>query len=412
MLRHLRWKFIGTAMLAVLIVLTLIVAGINLAYRRISVDGIDHMLEIIASNQGQVPAYVPGAAPPAPWGFQMTPETPFETRFFIVWSKDDAEGLRVQTDFVASVSAEDAEAYYQEAEATNRQKGFVDQYRFFRTETQDGAVIVFLDSSRQLLSCRNLLLVSSLITLAAMAMTFLLVWLLSGRAVRPTVRSIESQKRFITDASHEIKTPLTVISSYADVMCMDAPENEWARGIQAESHRLSRLVADLVLLSRWDEEQSFREKRRFDLSRAIWDTLTPYQHLAEAKGNRFTAQIADGLSLEGDEGAMQTALSTLLENAVQYALPDSEIVVNVEKLRRSALIEISNACVLPEHLELERLFDRFYRADPSRARNSGGTGIGLSIARAIIEAHGGKVQALLDGGERILFRIQLPTVST
>ena len=408
MLKRLRWKFTGMAMLAVFIVLTLLVGGINLAYRHISINSLDHMLEIIASNHGRVPEYAQGNVPPSPWGFEMTPETPFETRFFIVMDSEAGEGIRTQTDFVASVSGKDAEAYYAKASASNRQAGFVGQYRFLRAEESNGTVFFFLDSSRQLQAIRNLLLISSLITFAALCLTFLLVWLLSGRVIQPTVRSIESQKRFITDASHEIKTPLTVINSYADVMCMDDEANEWAQGIRKESRRLSQLVSDLVLLSRWDEEAPFREKQRFDLSRAIWDTVTPYKNLAEAKGKRFSLQIADGLSLDGEESAIQTALSTLLENAVQYALQGSEILVSAEKVKRSACIEISNACELPPDLELDRLFDRFYRADPSRSRDSGGTGVGLSIARAIIEAHGGKIAVGREPEGRILFRISLP----
>ena len=408
MLKRLRWKFIGMAMLAVFIVLTLLVGGINLAYRRTGVNSLDHMLEIIASNHGRVPEYPPGNAPPSPWGFKMTPETPFETRFFIVLDSEAEGGLRTQTDFIASVSGKDAEAYYSKAAASDRESGFVGEYRFLRAEEPNGAVFFFLDSSRQLQTFRNLLLISSLITFAALCLTFLLVWLLSGRVIQPTVRSMESQKRFITDASHEIKTPLTVINSYADVMCMDDEANEWAQGIRKESRRLSQLVSDLVLLSRWDEEAPFREKQRFDLSRAIWDTVTPYKNLAEAKGRQVSLHIADSLFLEGDESAIQTALSTLLENAVQYSLQGSEIVVSAEKAKRSSCIEISNACALPPNLELDRLFDRFYRADPSRSRDSGGTGVGLSIARAIIEAHGGKITVGREQESRIFFRISLP----
>ena len=107
---------------------------------------------------------------------------------------------------------------------------------------------------------------------------------------------------------------------------------------------------------------------------------------------RFSVQIAEGLQLEGDEGAIQTALSTLLENAVKYSLPDSEIHLTAEKLKRSVSIQVSNACALPEDLELERLFDRFYRADPSRSRDSGGAGLGLTICREIARLHGAALE--------------------
>ena len=408
MLKRLRWKFIGTAMLAIFIVLTVLVSGINLVYRRITVKGIDFILDMIASNQGQAPVYTPENARRSPWGTQITPETPFDTRFFVVRTNSASGSEAIQTDYIAAVGGKDAEAIYRAAVSTGRNNGFVEQYRFRRTENQGATAYVFLDSSRQLQTFRNLLLVSVLITFAAMCLTFLLVWLMSGSVIRPTVRSIESQKRFITDASHEIKTPLTVISSYADIMCMDDEENEWAQGIRKESHRLSQLVSNLVLLSRWDEETPFRERLRFDFSRAIWDTVTPYRNLAEAKGKSFSVQIMDGLMLDGDEGAIQTALSTLLENSVQYSLPESEIEVTAARVKRSISINISNLCAIPDGLELDRLFDRFYRADPSRSRDSGGTGVGLSIAKAIIEAHGGKINVSKERENRLLFRILLP----
>lgn len=408
MLKRLRWKFIGTAMLAIFIVLTVLVSGINLVYRRITVKGIDFILDMIASNQGQAPVYTPENARRSPWGTQITPETPFDTRFFVVRTNSASGSEAIQTDYIAAVGGKDAEAIYRAAVSTGRNNGFVEQYRFRRTENQGATAYVFLDSSRQLQTFRNLLLVSVLITFAAMCLTFLLVWLMSGSVIRPTVRSIESQKRFITDASHEIKTPLTVISSYADIMCMDDEENEWAQGIRKESHRLSQLVSNLVLLSRWDEETPFRERHRFDFSRAIWDTVTPYRNLAEAKGKSFSVQIMDGLMLDGDEGAIQTALSTLLENSVQYSLPESEIEVTAARVKRSISINISNLCAIPDGLELDLLFDRFYRADPSRSRDSGGTGVGLSIAKAIIEAHGGKINVSKERENRLLFRILLP----
>ena len=407
MLKRLRWKFIGTAMLAVCIVLTVLVSGINIVYRHVTIRGMDNLLSMIAENQGQVPQYAPERTP-SPWNAPITPETPFETRFFVVWPDAASEASRTQMDFIASVTGEDAESFLALAMSSGDEKGFVEQYRFLREEEQGSTFYVFLDSTRQLRTFRDLLLVSALITLSAMCLTFLLVWIFSGRAIRPTVRNVESQKRFITDASHEIKTPLTVISSYADVMCMENAQNEWAQGIKKESLRLSRLVSDLVLLSRWDEEMPMREKRRFDLSRALWDTVTPYRNLAEARGKSFHSEIAEDLAMEGDESAIQTAVSTLLENAVQYSLPGSTIFFSARRSKRSIAIEVSNESLLPENLEPDRLFDRFYRADPSRSRDSGGTGVGLSLAKAIVEAHEGRIGVRCDGNDRITFHITFP----
>ena len=319
------------------------------------------------------------------------------------WSWDsDAE--------IAVVTGKDAEALCRRAQASGDDAGFIAQYRFRRFEGENGGFFVFLDCDRQLRAAQSLRRVSLLVTLAALCCTFALVWLLSGAAIRPTWQAIERQKRFVTDASHELKTPLTVIRSCADLLCMEDGENEWARGIQRESGRMSRLVSDFVLLSRWDEEPPITEKQSFDLSRSLWDTLAPCQHLAEAEGRRIDADVAENLTLTGDEGALQTAVATLLENAVKYSLPESAISFSARREKRHAALRLANRCDLPEGLDPNRLFDRFYRADPSRSRDSGGNGVGLSIAKAIIEAHGGRIKAERGKEQTIRFSISLPMI--
>jgi len=412
MLKRLRWKFIGTAMLASVIVFTVLLVGINMAYRTLSIRNIDMTLQMIASNEGRFPPNMDANMPPRDdfrgLGMPITAETPFETRFFVVWAADEDGNVRKEMRSIASVSDEEAESYYAEAEGRKQDIGFISLFRYRRCESSDGSYIIFLDCTRQIHTFRNILYVSLMVALLALMVTFLLVIILSKKSLAPVARSIESQKRFITDASHELKTPLTVIASHADILCMENENNEWAQGIRRETGRMASLVNDLVLLSRWDEEAPIREKYEFDLSGAIWDTLAPFQKLAEAKSKMIRAEIEESLHFTGDEGAIQTAFSTLLENAVKYSLPDSVISVELNRVRRNLILEVSNACQPDEQRDLSRLFDRFYRADTSRARNSGGSGVGLSIAKAIVEAHGGKISAFYRGSDHICFRISLP----
>ena len=316
--------------------------------------------------------------------------------------------LVTELGFIAAVSADEAEAYFRRADGETRDKGFIGQYRFLRVRGEGGEFIVFLDGTRQLYSMRSVLLVSLWAAFLALLLTFGLVVVFSRRSLAPVARSMESQKRFITDASHELKTPLAVISSHADILCMEDDTNEWAQGIRKEAARMASLVSDLVLLSRWDEDSPLREKYDFDLSSAVWDTLAPFRRLAEAKGKTLKAEIEDALRFTGDEGALQTAFSTLLENAVKYSPPGSKITVRLTKTRRGARLETLNRCAPEAVRDLNRLFDRFYRADPSRSRDSGGYGVGLSIAKAIVEAHGGKIAAESPAEGMILFRITLP----
>jgi len=407
MLKKLRWRFIGVATVSVALVLLLLIVGINLFFRIQNNRNADGMLRLIARHEGTIPSYSEEMGPRQFGQPTFTPETPFDTRFFTVWLNDSGEIVQTQMEHIHAVTGENVAEYLSRAVSSGRAYGYVEQYRFYRCEEYDQTLYVFLDCFRNQSMTRNLLWISFALAFAVLAGASILVFLFSKRAIAPMVKSMERQQRFITDASHEIKTPVTVIGSYASLMVMEDPENEWAGAIEKETGRLSTMVNDLVRLSRWDEERPFVDKERFSLSEAVWDLLPTYQKLAESNGHVMELKIQDEVCMNGDEGAIQNAVSALLENAVKYAVPDSAITVELDTKRKSAWIRVSNLCDLPADTDPERLFDRFYRADPSRSRGSGGSGVGLSLSRAIVEAHGGTVHARIDG-ERIVFEIVLP----
>ena len=224
------------------------------------------------------------------------------------------------------------------------------------------------------------------------------------------MRNIERQKRFITDASHEIKTPLTAIAASADVLALEQEGNEWVETIQQQVQRLSKLVGSLVALSRLDEEQPLPEQADFSLSDVIWEIAEPVNSLAAAKGLRFSQQIEDGLTVHGDRNSMGQLVSILLENALKYTSPGGEIRLTAARAHRDIIMEVYNTCHLEDTAHLDRLFDRFYRPDESRSSGTGGNGIGLSIARAIAEAHRGSITARSESGEDITFRVKLRAV--
>lgn len=267
--------------------------------------------------------------------------------------------------------------------------------------TADGTTVIFLNSERELQAVRSLLLLTIAIACGCLLGVFALVLLFSRRAIAPYLRNLSVQKQFITNAGHELKTPLTAISTSADVLAMEYPGDEWAENIQAQSARLARLIADLVTLSRLDEENPFPEKTEFSLSDAVWEIAEPFSSLAAAKGKRYSQEIEDGVLLTGDRQAVQQMVSILLDNAVKYSDEGGEISLRVSKAGKKAQIQVFNTCSGAESLDISRLFDRFYRADESHSNAVGGTGIGLSIARATAEAHGGSVRAeIADGGIR------------
>lgn len=224
-------------------------------------------------------------------------------------------------------------------------------------------------------------------------MTYMLLRLFSRRAIDPVVRSAEQQKQFITDAGHELKTPLTVITTCLSVLEMETGKNKWIDKIQAQTDKMRDLVNDLVTLSRMDEERPPVIMADFDISAAVAETADSFADSAQAAGLTLEQDIESGLSYHGDEAQIRQLCSILLDNAVKYALDTSPVRIGLKKEKSGIVLRCSNACAELPQEELNKLFDRFYRPDKSRSSETGGFGIGLSIARSIAQAHRGTIKA-------------------
>lgn len=269
-----------------------------------------------------------------------------------------------------------------------------------------GTSVIFLNSERELHAIRALFWITAAVAGGCLVIVFLLVLLFSRRAIAPYMRNLAMQKQFITNASHELKTPLTAISTSADVLAMEYENDEWVKNIQSQSVRLSRLISDLVTLSRLDEENPFPERAEFSLSDAVWETAEPFTALARSRGRSYSQNIEDGLTMTGDRTAVQQMVSILLDNANKYTPEGSSIFLSARRAGRKNEIAVSNTCEGAESIDVTRLFDRFYRADESHSTRIGGTGIGLSITRATAEAHGGTISAEVNG-DTITFRVKI-----
>ena len=252
---------------------------------------------------------------------------------------------------------------------------------------------VFLDCQRELHSMRTFAVISLLVAAACVALVYLLIWFFSKKAIEPTVRSVEKQKQFITDASHELKTPLTVIATSLKVLELEVGRQKWIDKAQAQTEKLSELVNDLVTLARLDEEKPPARFARFDISGVVTETAESFRDFAAVRGHALEADAAPGLSCCGDEYAIRQLVSVLLDNAVKYADEGSVIHLALEKSKKGPVLIVSNPCAGLDTAELDRLFDRFYRPDRSRSKQTGGFGVGLSIARGIVEAHKGTIRA-------------------
>lgn len=432
MIGRLRRNFILITMCSTFAVLAVIIGTLNLVSYRKMVEKADNILVLLTENDAVFPEIPKGGfeAPEPPeenfnsenrkykegmkngmmngtmggmWNGamqDMTAETPFETRFFSVRLDDEGNLISVDTGKIAAVATEDAVAFAEEIWESGHKKGFYNTYRYMVTTQDDDNMIVFIDRGRELASFFTLAITSISVAVLGLAAVFVLVVFFSKIVFRPVAASYEKQKRFITDAGHELKTPLTIISANVEVLEMMQEENEWTRNIRNQVSRTNTLVEQLVTLSRMEEENSMQTER-FSLSEAVTETAELFKTAADSKEKRLEITVGGEYSYCGEEKLIRQLVSLLVDNAVKYASEKGLIKVMLQQKGRHFYLTVWNTVEEIQKGNLDILFERFYRLDTSRNSKTGGSGIGLSIVKSIAEAHKGKVQARSEDGKSL-----------
>lgn len=405
MIRKLRMKFIAISMISTMTVLFLIIGSINLLnYREMSTNA-DMILNILIENDGRLPDDVYQSQHKK--NANISPETSFESRYFTVFIKNDTQEYDIDTDKIAAVDQEKAARFAQKIKTSKEKQGFISKYRYIRQDTRTGTKIYFLDCTKSMNSFKNFLVSSIFVSIFGVSAVFVLVLLLSKRAIEPVAESYEKQKRFITDAGHEIKTPLTIIDADTTILEMEYGENEWFSDINIQTKRLTDLTNDLTYLSKMEEEGKEISMIEFPFSDVVEETAQSFQNLAKVQNKKFVTEITPMLSVKGDEKAIRQLISILLDNAVKYCGENGKIKVAVWKKGKNTMLSVYNTTKEMKKENLNHLFDRFYRTDESRNSQTGGYGIGLSIAKAVVTAHKGKIQASSEDSRSLLITVTL-----
>lgn len=400
MIKNLKIKFIALSMTALFILLFVIVAGMNLLNFNSVMTEADQLLQVLSQNKGDFPDFKdskpgkPDLLPP-----HMSPETPYESRYFSVVIDSNGEVYEIETRKIITVDHEKAVEYARKAINDKNGKGFAGDFRYKCTREQNAIRIIFLDCGRRLNAFYAFLRASITMSLIGFAVVFVIMVVLSERIVRPISESYKKQKRFITDAGHEIKTPLTIINANLDLLEMEIGENETVEEIKSQTKRLTSLTNDLVYLSKMEESENYLIKVEFPLSDLVFETVSTFKALAQTQNKELIINVQPMISFSGNNKAIEQLISILMNNALRYSGEHGKIAVHLFENNKQIQLNVFNTTkeyVSPESLNY--VFDRFYRTDSSRNSEKGGFGIGLSVAKAIVEAHNGKIRAYTNDG--------------
>ncbi len=406
MIYRLRKKFIGICILSFTTVFVVALALIFLITSIQTNKNLDRHADMISQNGGRFPNFneiKPGGGTPPPEGFNK--ESPFTTRYFTVHFDKSSDIVIADTQQIVGVAEKEAVLYAERALKNGTERGWVGDYRYKIYDTDGGSAIVFVSGINARENNRSFMLGTLSVFAICSLVVIVLIIIISKRAVKPAAESYEKQKQFITNANHELKTPLTLIRTNLDILESEVGKSEWISDIRDETMLMNELVNQMVVLARMDEGSTSLDAKEFSISDAVADTASSFVSSAEKNGKRLTVSINSPILYTGDEASIRQVVSILLDNALKYCDNGGEIKLSLTGDRHPVLC-VENSYSAVGNIELDRLFDRFYRADMARTYGTG-FGIGLSMAKAIAERHHGAISVYNIENNKIRFRVKL-----
>lgn len=412
-MKKMRLKMIGivfASVVAAFMVMTIILVMCFGAYRNRQADQITAM---ISENNGTVPQLKDykqqqkNSQAFERYFNNYNEDSSYRTRFFRIFLDEDKKVTNVNMDHIAAVDEKKAVRMTKMAMLRRGKVGLVGSYRY-RKEYKDGQVrsIIFLDCKENQsfyhLAVTITITVSTLLT----CLITVIFAIASKRAVRPFEINSNRQKQFITDASHELKTPLAIISANVEVLQYKGDGNEWTQNIIDQTKHMGKLINQLLVLAKLDEVQEKSEKQEADLKLLLEETTRPFEEVATQKKVTLKLHLEEGVTIRVNREQIAQLVSILTENAAKYVNDGGKIVWRLTKTQHGAVLVVKNTTE-KELPDTKRMFDRFYRSDSSRSSKTGGQGIGLSIAKKIVDSHKGSITAKAGDG-MVTFRVSLP----
>ena len=437
MIKRLRRRMTLMVIAVLVLVSTGIVLAIHYANERSIAAQAESTLSVLAENSGSRPSLPPDGSTPAEMnetpppkpdgesdppppgnGERRAPGQPPEARnnlavtaglsnSYTIVLNDDGSVASWTSDRRDLYSDLQISAMAESVLAAGTDSGRIGSQFYRKTEKDGQTLLIILDARLDYLSASNTLRSTILIAAAACLLLSLLAWLLVREMVKPVEDAFTRQKQFISDASHELKTPLAVISANAEVLEQEIGKNEHLDYLRSEVRRTDSLVRNLLTLARMDRSDAATEMKRFDLSHAVLDVALPFESTVYEAGKTLEIDVPDRIDCLGNEEMIKQLTVILLSNALKYSEPGGRIEVSLKARGKQREIRVFNTGEPIDPDDRERIFDRFWRADPAHGRDTGGHGLGLAIAKSIVEKHKGRISVDSREGTGTAFTVTL-----
>ena len=434
MIRTLKRKFIRSAMIAVTVLLVVLLGAVNVVNAWTTARDTERLLEELVQMEVQGrPERPPGESfptgeePPGPPEGEDRPQWEERPRGFLgtVFTDNDRmaavyvavrvkDGAVTNADVsrISDLSEAEAAALAAEVIARGETAGREGSFRFASAADRDGErVYVFLENSARRNAVLRVAILSALAGLGGWLLMLGLVILLAKRTIAPVAENMDRQRQFVTDAGHELKTPLAIIQANTEAMELIVGENKWSRNIKAQAARLTELTQNLLTLARAEEAPAAGSFVPVDLTGLTEKSVQMFQTSLEQKKLRLEAELDPGVTVPGSEAQLGNLCSILFDNAVKYAVQGSALKLSLKNGEKTCTLRLENRCDKLPDCPPERLFDRFYRGDSARTQSGGGFGIGLSAAQVITLRHRGRLEAEYPAEDRIAFTVTLPAAA-
>lgn len=413
MIKVLQRKFVFTAMIAVSILLLILLGTINIVNIVMIRTETNKTLAIISEADGSFDHIQPPPNSTLPSDFRTEPKDErdkfLSSNFFIVKLNENGQVFFTDVSRTSLVDETSAEELALSVLDEGTSSGKTGKYRYQISNSRMGneTVIVFLDTSEEIFSYVRVLFLSCGIGIICWILMLFMIIFLSKKAIRPIAENIEKQKQFVTNAGHEIKTPLAIILANTEAMELYNGENKWSKNIREQTIRLNDLMKNLLLLAKMDEDSTEIIKTEITLSALLTENIQYFTESLKLRSITLQTEIQPNVTIKANKEQMLQLISILLDNASKYANNNGTVFVSLQKNDKRVKLVIKNSCEKLPDTSPYKLFDRFYRDDKARTQKTGGYGIGLSVARSIVEANKGSITAEYENPNFVSFTVRL-----